>query len=108
MLGVEQLSFAETPAMNVIVPSCLTFTLYREYNNHLFRIIQNTTNALNEIHNFRHFKAQGTVQQFKVDLPVGEYSLIFECQHMEMETTYLIIDDVHVSDEACNVGEEVL
>lgn len=94
--------------MNITEPSCLAFTLYREYNNHVFRVIHNTTNALDEIHNYRHFKAQGTIQQFKMDLPVGQYSLIFESQHMEMskmKPTYLIIDDVNVSDEACNLGE---
>ncbi|XP_060593199.1 uncharacterized protein LOC132747720 [Ruditapes philippinarum] len=100
-LGDQMLTFAETPVMHVDTDTCMSFTLMTDFNDNALRIIKNSSGSLEEMNNFHQLKAQGHVQEIKVDLPVGSYSIIFEARHNREVAAHLYIDNVNMSREVC-------
>ncbi|KAL4229913.1 Scavenger receptor Cys-rich [Mactra antiquata] len=101
LLGYSEFTLAETPVVTITEESCLSFTLYRLYNLAVLRVIKNVSGDLSEIENFSESIVNGRLHQLNVDLPLGEYSIIFEVQHTDDLPSYIYLDDVTVSPGVC-------
>ncbi|XP_060602786.1 uncharacterized protein LOC132755868 [Ruditapes philippinarum] len=101
-LGGAQYTYAETPLIEVMDISCMTLTMLRDFNNNMCRLLRNDSNNLVEVNNFDMFKSQGRVQSVQIELPVGNYTLVFECRQINEETSYVKIDDVSVISGTCD------
>lgn len=104
VIGAKELSYAETPVMEINKESCLKFTMFRDFNDNLLRLVKNISGDLEELYNFHSYKSQGKVQEIYVNLPIGQYSLLFESQNTPKKTAYIIIDDVDISGGGCNLS----
>ena len=104
-LGGERFMFAETPTTRIAEISCLTFTMLRDFNDNLFRVLLNDSNDLQELHNYHMYKSQGLLHAIQLELPIGNYSLLFESQQIDKDTTYIIVDEVSVASGTCNQSE---